>query len=464
MKTRFAPSPTGLIHFGNVRTALFNVLLARSKDGSFLLRIEDTDPERSKKEFERSLINDLKWLGLNWQEGVGITGPHEPYHQADRQSIYNNYYKMLEDKSLAYPCFCTEEQLALSRKLQRARGIAPRYAGTCRHLSKEEVDKKLADGLKPTLRFRVPDDEVVEFEDFVKGKQSFKAGDIGDFIIRRSNGLPSFMFCNAIDDSLMEVTHVMRGEDHLTNTPRQLMILKALDMPAPTYGHISLILGMDGSPLSKRNGSRSVQDLREYGYLPSAVVNYLARLGHYYESNEFMSLDKLAENFSMSNLGKAPARYDEAQLLYYQKQAMGALSDEEFLSHLSDEIKNNIPADKQSAFAKAVKANVNFYEDVERWVPVFFGDIDLAEHTDTLKEAGKTFFETSIDIMKADSLDFKSLSNALKEKLGVKGKQLFMPLRVALTGEKHGPEMAAIFDLLGKEKIIKRFESALSHV
>lgn len=464
MKTRFAPSPTGLIHFGNVRTALFNVLLAKSKQGQFLLRVEDTDPERSKKEFEKSLIEDLRWLSLVWQEGVDVGGEHEPYHQADRQSIYDDYYSALESQSRAYPCFCTEEQLAISRKLQRTRGIAPRYSGTCRHLSKQEVEKKLAEGFKPTLRFRVPDNEVVEFTDFVKGKQSFKANDIGDFIIRRSNNLPSFMFCNAVDDSLMQVTHVMRGEDHLTNTPRQLMILKALNMQAPEYGHISLIFGSDGAPLSKRNGSRSVKDLREHGYLPLGVVNYLARLGHYYEANDFMSLDKLSENFSISNLGKAPARYDEAQLLYYQKQAMLALSDEDFLNHLSEAIKNKIPADKQLQFIKSIKANVNFYSDVECWIPVFFGEINFDKHISVLEEAGKSFFETAVEFMKSNSLDFKALSNELKEKLDVKGKHLFMPLRVALTGELHGPEMAAIFELLGKEKIIERFKNVLDRM
>ena len=273
VKARFCPSPTGLIHLGNARTALFSALFAKKMDGVFLLRIEDTDRERSKQEYADILMQDLKWMGLEWQEGPDHDCGAGPYYQAQRQFIYDDYYERLEVAGMAYPCFCSEEELALARKIQRASGKPPRYPGTCRKLSDEQIAVKLSQGCQPTLRFKVLDDEWVEYEDFVRGKQKFNSNDIGDFIIRRGDGTSPFMYVNAIDDSLMGVTHVMRGEDHITNTPRQLMILAALGLRAPQYGHISLITGQDGSPLSKRNGSRSIEALRLEGYLPEAVIN-----------------------------------------------------------------------------------------------------------------------------------------------------------------------------------------------
>ena len=358
MKTRFAPSPTGFIHLGNARTALFSALFAKSQNGCFLLRIEDTDRERSQLEFAQGLQADLKWLGLEWQEGPGVEGKHAPYWQSQRDSIYARYYEQLIKDKKAYPCFCTEEQLELGRKLQRARGIAPRYAGTCRSLSQAEIEKKLAVGLRPSLRFQVPENELIEFEDLVKGKQKFSANDIGDFIIRRSDESSSFMFCNAIDDALMGVTHVVRGEDHLTNTPRQLMILQALNLSKPHYAHISLILGSDGAPLSKRNGSRSIKELRELGYLSSAVTNYLARLGHYYEDNSFMNLSQLGRLFQDKSLSKSPARYDESQLIYWQKLAVQNLEEAGFWNWLGKEIQQQVPTNLQTDFFHGMQTNI----------------------------------------------------------------------------------------------------------
>lgn len=463
MKTRFAPSPTGLIHLGNARTALFSALYAAGKGGTFLLRIEDTDLERSQENYTHSLMHDMRWLGLDWQEGAEVGGEHHPYYQAMRMPIYDRYYEQLIEIGHAYPCFCTEEQLALSRKLQRARGIAPRYTGTCRSLSKEEIAKKISEGLQPTLRFRTPDSTKVEFNDIVKGCQVFNSDDIGDFIIRRSNGMPSFMFCNAIDDSLMDVTHAIRGEDHLTNTPRQIMILQALGMRVPQYGHISLILGMDGSPLSKRNGSRSIQDLRNLGYLPLAVVNYLARLGHYYESNDFMSFQRLAELFKEEALSKSPARYDEAQLAHWQKAAVLSLDFAAFKEWIGAEIMSLVPADKHQEFYSAIHTNVLFPSEVKEWAEIFFGKTISDKNIDIIQEAGKRFFEVALNSYQ-EKTDHTAMYEILKTQLGVKGKALFMPVRVALTGEQHGPEMAAIFSLLGTEQVLARFQQAVNSI
>ena len=301
IRTRFSPSPTGMLHLGNVRAALFSLLYAKKMDGIFLLRIEDTDATRSEQKYLDSLQEELHWLGLQWQEGPGVGGPHGPYCQSERGGIYAQYYQQLEDEGRAYPCFCSDQELALNRKLQLSRGQAPRYPGTCRKLSKETVAKRLEAGEKPALRFQVPQNTMIEFNDLVKGHQKFNSDDIGDFIIRRADGSSSFMFCNAIDDSLMGVTHILRGEDHLANTPRQLMILQALQMRAAEYGHLSLITGDDGAKLSKRHGSSSLNDLIEQGFLPHAVVNYLARLSHTYEQQSLLSFNELAIHFHLEN-------------------------------------------------------------------------------------------------------------------------------------------------------------------
>lgn len=460
VKTRFAPSPTGLIHLGNARTALFSALFAAHHNGSFLLRIEDTDEERSKDIFTQSLQTDLSWLECHWQEGAEVGGDFKPYYQSQRGDIYERYYQELIDQKRAYPCFCTEEQLALSRKLQRSQGIAPRYAGTCRGLSEAEIQEKLNQGLKPTLRFQVPNGEQITFDDVVKGAQTFNANDIGDFIIRRSQGTSSFMFCNAIDDALMNVTHVLRGEDHLTNTPRQLAILRALGLREPQYGHISLITGSDGAPLSKRNGSRSIQDLRELGYLPLAVVNYLARLGHYYESNELMTFAQLAEYFSVDSLSKSSAGYDEQQLKYFQKLAVMKLDAHEFIQWMGSEKLQHVSDDQKEQFVALIQPNVLFPSDSNQWADIVFHRQFIwdEEKKSTVAAAGKDYWQHAHQLASDDHQQFFS---DLKQVTGLKGKQLFMPIRLALTGELHGPEMGPLFQLLGKQEIALRFEWAM---
>ncbi|HET7369399.1 MAG TPA: glutamate--tRNA ligase, partial [Gammaproteobacteria bacterium] len=282
IRTRFAPSPTGLLHLGNVRTALFSALAARAGGGDFVLRVEDTDAARSRPEWIEALLDDLRWLGVEWAEGPDVGGSRGPYRQSERAAIYNDHFKRLIDVGHAYACFCTPAELAASREAQRAAGQPPRYAGTCANLSKVEIEAKRQSGVPAALRFRVPAGIELRFDDVVRGPQTFVSDAIGDFVIRRADGTPAFFFCNALDDALMGVTHVLRGEDHLANTPRQMLLLEALDLTAPRYGHLGLLVGDDGAPLSKRHGSASLHDLRERGVLPGAVLNYLARLGHHY--------------------------------------------------------------------------------------------------------------------------------------------------------------------------------------
>lgn len=460
-KARFCPSPTGLVHLGNVRTALFNALLAYGHQGIFLLRIEDTDKERSKSEFTELLMEDLRWLGLQWQEGPAHEMGNGPYWQSQRQPIYDRYYGELEKQGLAYPCFCTEPQLALARKLQRAAGKPPRYPGTCRNLTKEQIEEKIAKGLAPTLRFAVPLNQEIVFTDLVRGEQRFQSNDLGDFIIRRTDGTSPFMFCNAIDDALMGVTHALRGEDHLTNTPRQIMILEGLKLPIPHYGHINLIVGSDGAPLSKRHGSRSVQELKQEGFLPIGVVNYLARLGHHYSDESFMTFETLAQKFAVENLGRAPARYDASQLLYWQKEAINRLDDESLWRWMGPSVHALVPITARNHFMSAIKTNICFPVDAEHWAKVFFTDTLSfnQEQQALLQEAAPKFFEVAAAAVQEQGADFSAVSAALKQQLSVSSKALFQPLRVALTGELHGPEMAKIFTLLGAERIQRRLQA-----
>jgi len=459
MKTRFAPSPTGWMHFGNLRTALFNFLFARKENLGFLLRIEDTDLVRSSKEFQRDLIEDLEWLGLKYDEG--------PYLQSERAAIYDKYYKQLEEHGLAYPCFCSEELLNITRKIQQSSGQPPRYSGTCRNLSKEVIAAKLLAGEKATLRFQVPKDKIIEFVDLIKGAQRFSANDIGDFIIRRNDGTASFMFCNAIDDAEMGVTHALRGDDHLANTPRQLMILKALNKHAPQYGHFAMINGSDGTPLSKRNGSQSVRELRTQGYLPLAVLNYLARLGHYYASNEFLSLEQLVEQFDLKHISTSPARHDVTHLRHWQKEAIMQSSISDFKILIRPYTDGVIANDKHTEFAELIKDNVLMPEDAKVWVTAVadqhlsFSDAEL----EILRQAGVKFFNCAKEaVNKNPKITFKELADTVKVATNTKGKELFMPLRIALTGQEHGPELAKLMSFMSAALISNRFEAVLQQL
>lgn len=454
IKTRFCPSPTGLLHMGNLRTALFSALLARSGHGRFLLRIEDTDQQRSEERYAEQLEKDLLWLGLEWQEGPGHDLGRGPYHQSKRAAIYNDYYHRLEAMGTAYPCFCSEEELALARKIQRSAGKPPRYPGTCQNLAPLQIEAKLAQGLKPTLRFRVPLHQEITFTDLVRGEQRFNSEDLGDFIIRRADGTAPFLYCNAIDDALMEVTHVLRGEDHVTNTPRQILILQALGLPIAEYGHISLILGMDGAPLSKRSGSRSLVELRNEGYLPLAIVNYLARLGHYYGHDEFLSLEQLGSQFKLTSLSTSPAKYNPDQLLFWQKQAIDHLTTNEVWDWLGIEFFTAIPEAQRTAFLEAVRPNIMFPADAHRWAKIIFED-ELGVHDDQML-ADPNYFAQTLIAFERHGADAQKILDHLKTELGLKGKLLFQPLRLAVTGESHGPELGKLMALIQPEKIKQR--------
>jgi len=463
IRTRFAPSPTGFLHCGNARTALFSALYAKKYQGHFVLRIEDTDHARSAEDYADSLLHDLKWFGIAWQEGPDIGGPGAPYRQSSRHDLYINYYKILEEKNLIYPCFCTDSELALQRKLQLSRGEAPRYPGTCRKLDTAEITRRLNNGMKPAWRFHVPPNEEINFIDMVKGPQSFSSNDLGDFIIRRADGSASFFFCNAIDDAVMQITHVLRGEDHLTNTPRQLLIMRALDLIAPSYGHLPLIVGEDGAPLSKRHGSFSLKDIREKGYLPHAIMNYLARLGHTYENNQLMNVVDLAQEFNSEKFGRAPAHFDVHQLNHWQKLAVLKLTLPELKAWIGEKLFNTYTNEQIELFLSIMQHNILFPNEATEWTQVFWNDTlpFSNEQLSLLRECGVDFFNTLIQKLDNQKGDLKLACTEVGKEFNLSGKKLFHPVRIALTGREDGPELAHIAQLIGLDRMKKRLEQVI---
>jgi glutamyl-tRNA synthetase len=449
------------MHLGNARTALFSALLAQKYNGVFLLRVEDTDQERSTLAYKDDLLKDLSWLGLDWQEGVKVGGSLGPYVQSEREAIYQHYYQILEDKELVYPCFCSPTELSLVRKAQLAAGQPPRYPGTCARLNDAERQIRWASGIKPTLRFRVPPGKTVAFTDLVRGPQQFNSDDLGDFIIRRADGSAQFFFTNAVDDALMAVTHVLRGEDHLTNTPRQLLLLEALGLAAPQYGHITLLVGTDGSPLSKRHGSRSLRELRQAGFLPEALTNYLARLGHSYQRDDWMTLVELAQHFTIERLGRASARYDENQLLHWQAEAITRADVDDLWRWMGTPVHSQVPNTQRLDFIETVRPNIRFPQDAQQWAQQLLHDtpLQLSEAAaQQITAAGPAFFAQALAAFETHGSDYRALTTEIKSATGHKGKALFMPLRAALTGEIHGPELARILSLMPPELVRKRLQ------
>ena len=374
LTTRFAPSPTGALHLGNARTALFSWLAARASGGRFVLRVEDTDAGRSQDELLEKQLDELRWLGLTWDEGPGVGGPHGPYRQSERGSVYAAALAKLEAGGQTYPCFCSPEELQLSRKAQLAAGRPPRYARTCAGLSATEIQRRIDTGQSPALRFRVPDHRTVEFTDRVHGAQRFQSDDIGDFVIRRADGSVSFFLGNAVDDSAMGITLVLRGDDHLANTPRQLLLLEALGLPRPEYGHLPLVLAPSGTPLSKRDGAASLTDLRAQGYLPAAICNYLVRLGHACGHDGWLAQDQLAAHFDLSRTSHSAARFDDAQLRHWQREAVMHSTDAQIEQWLGAHLAALSAGEERSAFVAVVKGNVLYPAEVDELVAVVSSD------------------------------------------------------------------------------------------
>lgn len=430
VKVRFAPSPTGKLHVGNVRAALWNWLFARKSGGTFVLRIDDTDRERSTKEYEDGIRADLAWLGLDWDETMS---------QSARFADYDAATEKLKKAGLLYPCYETAEELDRKRKIQRARGLPPVYDRAALKLTAEDIAACEAEGRKPHWRFKLSQ-APVQWTDLIRGETTVDTASVSDPVLIRADGVYLYTLPSCVDDIDLKITHVMRGEDHVTNTGVQIEIIKALGGTPPQFAHHSLLIGADGQGLSKRLGSLSIEAMRNDGLEPAAITSLLAKLGTADPVTPEPDLKALAETFDFDRLGRAPARFDMAEL-----------------EALNAKLLHDMPYDAVATrlqklgvtppLWEAVKSNITRLADAAEWVSVVDGEVEpIIEDQDFANEAAA---------LVPDDLDTESwsaLTNALKEKTGAKGKNLFMPLRLALTGRERGPEMAALLPLIGSEK------------
>ncbi len=475
VRVRFAPSPTGYLHLGNARTALFNYIFAKHNNGKLVLRIEDTDRERSKKEYEDMLIDDLKWLGIEWDEGVDKGGEFAPYRQSERTEIYKEYIEKLKQSGHIYKCYCTPEELEEERKKALAEKRPPRYSGKCRNLTEEERKKLEAEGRSYVWRFRVPDGETIIFEDLIKGIVEINVNEFGDFVIVRSDGSPVYNFVVVIDDALMKITHVIRGEDHLSNTPKQILIYRALNFEVPKFAHLPIILGEDKSKLSKRHGAVSVRAFRDEGYLSEAMFNGLALLGwHPKGDNEVLSKEEIIKEFRIEDIHNAPAVFDRAKLRWLNSVYIREKLD------LDDLTKRAIPFFEKFGYfgdfeyykkvLDVIRDSLEVLNDIkDRAYPFFVEDYSIEEglefiQSETGKEVIKRFYEKIKERENIDRNDFKKITKEIQKKLKVKGKNLFMPIRVALTGKTSGVDLALLVEVIGKERTLKRLERILNTV
>jgi nondiscriminating glutamyl-tRNA synthetase len=462
MRVRFAPSPTGHLHVGNARTALFNWLLARGQNGTFILRIEDTDAERSTRESELAILGDLRWLGLQWNEGVEAGGDFGPYRQSERLGIYQRHTVQLLSAGKAYYCFCTPETLDAQRKAALAAGLPPKYAGTCRHLTSEEADRRRAAGEPAAVRLRVPEHREVTFNDVVRGPVTFHTDVIGDPILVRSDGIPAYNYAVVIDDALMKVTHVIRGEDHISNTPRQILLYEVFGWAPPAFAHLSLVMGPDHAPLSKRHGATSVAEFRAKGYLPEALVNYLALIGWSPGQNEeLLPADELARRFSLESVAHSAGVFDEDKLAWANRHYLKVIEPDRLVSlavpFLAErrQIAGDVGADGIS-WLKAVLPGLASSIDrlpqlADRLETVF--SFDAARTIANEQIAGELADANARAVVRALAADlaasprlvdreaFRAAAARVKEQTGQKGKALFHPIRIALTGAGEGPEL-----------------------
>jgi len=455
--TRFPPSPTGHLHLGGARTALFNYLFAKKAGGKFILRFEDTDRERSREEYVTSILEALKWLGLNWDEG--------PFFQSKRLELYQEYAKRLYEEGKAYYCECSKELLEERKKALQAQGLKPRYEGTCR-------EKGLPPGPGRALRIKVPEYAEIVFEDLLRGKIVFPPDEVDDFIILRSDGTPTYQFAVVIDDITMGVTHVIRGDDHISNTPKQLIIYQALSATPPKFAHIPMVLGPDGARLSKRHGARSILEYREEGYLPQAVVNYLARLGWGYGDQEYFTMEELIEKFDLTKVNLSPARFDPDKFLATNAYWIRTLPTEEIFEHLLPFLSHypleKFPKSYFLSILESVKPRVKTLKEMAEMIDFYLlEDISLDETAKAKALIPKIKPHLEALLAELEGLDFddekklESQFRAFVEARGIKVKELAQAIRVALTGKLISPPLFEVMKFLGKERVKDRIYKAL---
>jgi glutamyl-tRNA synthetase len=471
VRVRFAPSPTGNLHVGGARTALFNWLYARNLGGKLILRVEDTDQARSTRESEDAMVRDLKWLGLDWDEGPDCGGPYGPYRQSERQAIYKQLAMQLVEEGHAYPCFCTDKELTMMKEEQEAKKLPPKYTGKWATASEEDVDAEMAKGTPFVYRFRVPEGERIEIDDMIRGKVGWDTDTLGDFVLLRSNGLPVYNFCVAVDDATMGITHVLRAEEHLPNTLRQALVYDALKFPRPKFGHMSLILAPDRSKLSKRHGATSVGQFKDQGYLNKTMINYLSLLGwNDGTEQDIYETEELVKVFSTDRINKSPAVFDVVKLNWMNGQHIRLLPEEEQVAMIGAVLVNEgLAASADSDFVKkAVKLCANGIELVEdaakevRDILAYdlAGNVSdekmkkvLEDDFGEIADAVIAGFESGELAAAIEANDFKKFVNGIGKTLDRKGKRLFMPVRIALTGRMQGPDVGEVLDLLSSEGV-----------
>lgn len=480
IRVRFAPSPTGPFHIGGARSALFNWLLAKkNKGGKLILRIEDTDQARSTKASEENIKAALQWLGIDWNEGIDVGGPYGPYRQTERLEVYRRFTEQLLAEGKAYECYCTDEELEEERQALLSRNEMPIYQGKCRHLSAEQKADYLAKGRKPTIRFRTPTDEQVVFDDLVRGKMSFDSNGIGDFVIVKSDGIPVYNYAVVLDDAMMHITHVVRAEEHLSNTPRQVVLYQALGFKIPTFGHISLILGKDRTKMSKRHGATSVDQYRKLGYFPEAIVNFLALLGWAPNSEqEIFSKEELIREFSMDRVAKNPAVFDIDKLnwinAHYMKQADAATVTAMALEHLVEAgyIQKDIDGKEKEqliAFIAVIQDHLSYAAQAVDYAALYFNDDVTVTEPEALEMMQDEDVAAVIALFKEklcalETVEAKTVKPVLKavgKELKVGGKKVFMPVRIAMTGQMHGPDLASLIAVIGRERVLKRIDQTM---
>jgi len=467
IKVRIAPSPTGPLHIGTVRTALFNFLFAKKHGGKFILRFEDTDRSRSTKEYEKDIIEGLKWLGLDWDEEI--------CYQMKRLAIYQKYLEKLLKEGKVYKCFCAEEELKKEREEQRKKGLAPRYSGKCQTLSDEEIKKREAAGQKPAYRFNIPLKEKIAFNDLIHGDVEFDTGLFGDFIIVRADGIPIFLLSNVVDDYEMKITHVIRGDDHLSNTPKQILLARALGFKIPQYGHIPMILNPDKTKMSKRRDPVSItHDFRDKGYLPEAMINFLSLLGWNPKDNrEYFTLSELIKEFDLEEVHRSGAIFNVEKLdstnAYYIKKK----SDDEIYDWIG---KDKLFEAKDKEFVKRIvhvlRDRVKRLNEFSEFSQYFFKEPEYEKEILIFKKSDPTktkkgLFASAESIEKAsekvlssvDELN-KLLSDVVRES-GLENGDVFWPIRVALSGLSASPSPAELIWVLGKEKSLKRIKRVI---
>ncbi|WP_017795102.1 glutamate--tRNA ligase [Oceanobacillus kimchii] len=483
VRVRYAPSPTGHLHIGNARTALFNYLYAKHFDGKFIIRTEDTDDKRNVEGGEESQLKYLKWLGLQWDEGADIGGEYGPYRQTERLDIYQRYLDELFAKNLAYKCYMTEDELEAEREEQRQNGQVPKYSGAHRDLTPEQIEQFEAEGRQPSIRFRVPENTTYTFNDLVRGPITFESSDFGDWVIVKKNGIPTYNFAVAIDDHLMKISDVLRGEEHISNTPKQMMIFDAFGWEAPRYGHMTLILNEERKKLSKRDEHilQFIEQYRNLGYLPEAMFNFISLLGWSPVGEEEMFTQaQLIEIFDPERLSTSAAIFDQHKLKWMNNEYIKAADLDRVidlaLPHLIKAGK--LPEEMDEETRQWAENVISLYREQLRYgaeivelTELFFQkELSYDEaawevlNGEQVPEVLQVFTDKLIHLESFDKDSIKAQFKATQKETGHRGKKLFMPIRVATTGQMHGPELPFAIELLGRDIILDRLDKLLKEM